>query len=209
MSRSSQGPAPDPGEVTRWMSEAAGVIVGIDIGEVERACEALRRVRAADRAIFVAGNGGSATSASHMAADLQKAASPNRMRTRAVSLSDNLASITAWGNDVSFDNIFSEQLQSLAQPDDALVLISVSGSSPNLVNAARAARGMGVRTVGLLGRDGGALASLVDHAVIVRSEDYGWVESAHVVLLHVFTNGLRAQALGVVDPMASTPASAP
>jgi D-sedoheptulose 7-phosphate isomerase len=174
-----------------WLEEAATCVRGIDAGEVERAVAALRVVRQAGRTIFTAGNGGSASTASHFALDLQKAARPDGRGTRAIALSDNMGLVTAWANDAGFDRVFAEQLLALGEPGDALVLISVSGASPNLVAAAAVARERGVATVAFLGKDGGQLRELVDHPVIVRSDDYGWVESAHLVLEHVVTYALR------------------
>lgn len=173
------------------MREAARVVAVIDVDAVGRALSALLRVRAEGRTIFVAGNGGSASTASHFALDLQKAARPDGAGTRAVSLSDSVGLITAWSNDATFERVFAEQVSVLAQAGDALVVLSVSGSSPNLVAAVQTARERGLVTVGFLGKDGGLARTLVDHAVIVPSDDYGWVECAHLVLAHVLTYALR------------------
>jgi len=102
--------------------------------------------------------------------------------------------VTAWGNDTDFDRVFAEQLEVLGRPGDALVIVSVSGSSPNLMALISAARLLGIRTVGLLGRTGGKARDLVDVAVLVPSDDYGWVESAHVVLHHALTYAVREAA---------------
>jgi len=179
--------------VREWIAEASRVIAAVDAGAVAGAIEALAAVRAQGGTIFLAGNGGSAATASHMALDLQKAARGDGQATRAISLSDNVGLITAWANDESFESVFAEQLEALARPCDALVVISVSGSSPNLTAALRAARAKGLVTVGLLGRDGGLARALVEHVVVVPSHDYGWVESAHMMLEHVITYALRSE----------------
>ena len=181
----------DVGRIRKWLDEAAQVVASIDPGTLGSAMAALAAVRDRDGTIFVAGNGGSAAAASHLALDLQKATRGNGVKTRAVSLADSVALITAWANDESFERVFAEQLEALARSGDALVVISVSGSSPNLVAALRTARSKGLITVGLLGKDGGQARALVDHAVVVPSYDYGWVESAHGMLAHVLTYALR------------------
>ena len=177
--------------VRTWLDQAARVVAAVDADAVVAAVRALGEVRSRGGTIFVAGNGGSASTASHFALDLQKAARLNGRPIRAVSLSDNVGLITAWANDEDFDRVFAEQLVALAEPEDALVIFSVSGSSPNLIAALEVARERGLTTVGFLGGDGGRARALVDHAVIVPSADYGWVESAHLVLEHVVTYALR------------------
>lgn len=181
--------------IGEWLGEVARVIQAIDPGAVARTAQALAEVGARGATIFIAGNGGSASTASHLALDLQKAGrAPGGRGTRAVALTDSVPLLTAWANDADYDRVFSEQLEVLAAPGDALVVISVSGSSRNLIAALDTARALGMVTVGLLGENGGKAAEMVDHAVIVRSGDYGWVESAHVVLHHILTYTLRDAA---------------
>ncbi len=179
----------------RWLDAAAGLLRAIDPAAVAKAAEALCQVRARGGTIYTAGNGGSAATASHLALDLQKAArTPSGSGTRAVCLSDSVGLITAWGNDTAFDRVFAEQLEILGQPGDGLVVISVSGSSPNLLPLLELARDRDILSVGLLGRDGGRARELVDVSVVVPSDDYGCVESAHVALHHVLTYAVRASA---------------
>jgi len=177
--------------LARSLAEAAEALRGVDVGSVARAVTALAAVRARGGVIYTAGNGGSAATASHLALDLQKAAG-----VRAVSLSDNPGLITAWGNDTSFERVFAGQLEVLGRDTDGVIVISVSGSSPNLIALLDVARAKGIPSVGLLGRDGGPAAALVDVPVVVPSGDYGWVESVHVVLHHVLTYALRDAAAG-------------
>lgn len=181
--------------VRRRCDEMQAVLAALDHEAIAHTIEALVRVRADGGTIFTCGNGGSAGTASHLALDLQKAARSNRSTTRAVCLSDSVGLVTAWANDTDFERVFAEQLAVLANPGDALAVISVSGSSPNLIRVLEEARRIGVLTIGLLGKDGGAARRLCDHSVIVRDHDYGWVESAHVVLHHIFTYGLRDAAV--------------
>src|SRR5438445_2661737 len=149
--------ASDDGALRGWLEEAADVLRAVDAGAVARAVQVLMDVRARGGVIYTAGNGGSAGTASHLALDLQKVGG-----ARAVSLSDSVGLITAWGNDASFDRVFAEQLEVLGRPEDAVVVISVSGSSPNLIALLEVARDKRMPSVGLLGKDGGRAAAMVD-----------------------------------------------
>jgi D-sedoheptulose 7-phosphate isomerase len=178
--------------IDNWLREMVAVIEQTNVAELERAVDLLFDTYRAGRTILVCGNGGSASTASHLACDFQKATvAPGAARVRCISLVDNVASLTAWGNDNSFDEVFSQPLRSLAAPGDTLIVISASGNSPNVLCALAAARDMRVRTIALLGFGGGQAASLVDVPVVLESRDYGWVESAHLVLEHVLTYALR------------------
>ena len=160
--------------------------------------EVLRSSLVAGRTVFIIGNGGSAALASHFACDLGKSllgADPrtNRSRFRVRSLTDNTATLTAWANDEGYTCVFSEQLRASADPGDAVVAISASGNSPNIVEGLRWARANGLRTVGLLGKQGGASLELCDAAVVVPSDDYGLIEGLHGVLTHEITSWLMAE----------------
>ncbi|MCD6506786.1 SIS domain-containing protein [Candidatus Poribacteria bacterium] len=136
--------------------------------------------------IFVAGNGGSASTASHFACDLGKGtAVEGKPRLRVISMADNLSLLTAWANDVSYEAIFVEQLKNLMRPDDLLIAISASGNSPNVLRAAEYARQLGCKVIGLTGFGGGKLAKLADIAIVVESDKYGPVEDIHLVLDHI------------------------
>ncbi|HSW31593.1 MAG TPA: SIS domain-containing protein [Longimicrobiales bacterium] len=176
----------------RWLDEARAALDTVSTEEVGAALQVLLRTREAGGTLFAAGNGGSATTCSHLALDFQRAVrADDGLRTRATSLADSVGSITAWANDEAYAAVFSRQLELQARPGDCLIVASVSGDSPNLVAAVAWAREHGLSTVGLLGREGGALRAMVDAAVVVRSHDYGWVESAHLVLEHVLTCALK------------------
>src|SRR5437764_7196198 len=147
--------------------------------------------------VFVAGNGGSAATASHMACDLGKtvlgqAGDRQDRRFKVIALTDNVPLITAWANDVGYDAIFAEQLRNLANPGDVLIVLTGSGNSPNIVQAVSAARELRVTTIGLLGFDGGSVKTLLDHAVLVDSRSYRYIEDAHTVLNHLITAYFKA-----------------
>ncbi len=159
---------------------------------VGRIVPILLRARASGRTVFFFGNGGSASTASHFVVDLSKvAARGDGPRIRCVGLSDNIPSLTAWGNDTEYSRIFSEQLKILAQPGDVAIALSGSGNSPNVLAGVRAAKELGVTTIGLTGIGGGQLKDLADVAVVVPSNSMQHTEDVHVLILHLLTAYLR------------------
>lgn len=138
--------------------------------------------------VFVLGNGGSASTASHIANDLSKATIvPGAHRMKVISLADNLALISAWANDTSYDAIFREQLENLLEPGDTVIAISASGNSPNVLQAVAFARERGAFTMGWTGLTGGRLKALAHLCVHVPTDDVGMIESAHLVIDHAVT----------------------
>jgi D-sedoheptulose 7-phosphate isomerase len=139
--------------------------------------------------VFTLGNGGSASTASHMAADLAKnTISANMRRFRVLSLNDNQALLTALANDLGYENVFSEQLKNLIRAGDLLVAISASGNSPNVLNAIRYARTQCAGVVGILGFQGGEAAQLADLAIVVPCDHYGVIEDVHVIVNHILVD---------------------
>ena len=142
--------------------------------------------------VLFCGNGGSASTASHMAAALGKnTVFDGRTRLRVLSLNDNMAWFSALANALGFENVFVEQMENLLQPGDLLIAISASGNSPNVVRAAEFAQAHGGRTIALVGFTGGRLREICDVVVHLPSSDYGQVEDGHLVLNHIFTAALR------------------
>jgi len=138
--------------------------------------------------VFVMGNGGSATTASHFARDLRiGAAAKEKPRVRAHSLADNMALVTALANDIDYSSIFEEQLIGQLEKGDVVIGISGSGNSPNVLRAIEYARKNGAITVGLIGFGGGKLKDLVHSSIILSSKDYGQVEDVHATLAHIIT----------------------
>lgn len=178
-----------------YIERVIAALRALDRDAVGRVVDALAATRARGGTVFLCGNGGSAATASHMAADLAKGAPVGRvtgLRTHA--LADSAPILTAWGNDADFASVFAEQVRTLVRAGDALVAISASGNSPNIVRAVEEARALGAVTIGFSGFGGGRLADLVDHAVVVASGEYGPVEDAHLVLNHAIAEALRAVA---------------
>jgi D-sedoheptulose 7-phosphate isomerase len=176
-----------------YLSAFSELLQEIDLEAVERVVELLRRVRDADRTVYVAGNGGSAATASHWANDLGKATKvSSRGFMRVMCLSDNVSWLTALANDEGYARVFSGQLENFAGHGDLFVVISASGNSENLVDAVQLARERDVATVGLVGFDGGRLKDLVDECLWIPTPhgEYGLVESGHSVLCDVLTTCL-------------------
>ncbi|MBM4186499.1 MAG: SIS domain-containing protein [Gemmatimonadetes bacterium] len=173
--------------VRRRCREAADLIAGLD-GQADRIAaiaEQYRRAFVGGGTVFFAGNGGSAAHAQHIAAEYSVRFRAERPPYRAMALTPDAPGLTAAGNDLGFDQIYARQIEALARPGDLLVVVSTSGQSPNLLEAARAARRRGIAVVGLLGRDGGLLAGLVDDALVVQSGDTARIQEAHLVIDHI------------------------
>ena len=158
----------------------------IDTSRVEQAIEWFREARDGAKHIFVCGNGGSASTASHFTCDIVKGASYNRdTRFRIMALTDSLATLTAYSNDVSYDCVFVEQLKNFAQAGDLVMCISGSGNSANVVRAMEYANSAGCRTIALTGRDGGKLGPLAQLNIQVAVPHMGRIEDAHMVVCHM------------------------
>ena len=163
-------------------------IDSIDLGSVQRAIQILAEARDAARSIFVCGNGGSASSASHFACDIVKGASFERSkRFRIMALTDSLPTLTAYSNDVSYECVFVEQLKNFAAPGDVVLAISGSGNSANVLRAVEYANWVGCRTIALTGRDGGKLGPLAELNVQVSHPHMGRIEDCHMVVLHMIS----------------------
>jgi D-sedoheptulose 7-phosphate isomerase len=197
-----------PSVAVDFLAEAARTLGRIPAQPIDDAIDLLLRARSTGQRVFVIGNGGSAATASHFVCDLVKSAEVSGFDPlRAFSLSDNIPLLTAWGNDASYSRVFAEQVRALADEGDVLIAISASGNSPNIVAGLSAALAKGVRTIGLLGFDGGAALDLVDIAIHVPSHDYGVVEAAHGAVAHAITFAMSRRLRE--DPFALTLGRAP
>ena len=161
--------------------------VGATLGPAvtQAATLVIATLRAGHKLLFC-GNGGSAADAQHLAAELTgRYAHPQRRALPALALTTDTSVLTALGNDLGFDRIFARQVEALGQPGDLLIAISTSGGSPNVMAAVHQARHQGLCTIGLLGRDGGQLANLVDLAIIVPSSVTPLIQEMHISLGHL------------------------
>ncbi len=150
--------------------------------------EALRLVRetvARGGTLFFCGNGGSAADAQHMATEYVVRYMRNRRAYPAVALTTDTSLLTAAGNDIGFENVFSRQVEALAKPGDLLVIHSTSGNSPNVLRAAEAAREKGVAVLAFSARDGGKLRALADHSVVIPTERTDRAQELHLCIEHV------------------------
>lgn len=181
-----------------------GLLQQIEPGALARIVQHLRRAGDRGATIYIAGNGGSAATASHWVNDLGKATKcSGEAPLRVMSLSDNMSWLTALANDEGYERVFSGQLENFARPGDVLIVLSASGNSPNLVEAVELARLRGVFTIALLGFDGGVLKSKVDECLWLATEKgaYGLVESGHSLLCHILTTCLmQPPAAGAAEP---------
>ena len=148
------------------------------------------------RKIIWFGNGGSATQSQHMAGEFVGRFRADRRSLPSISLTENVASITAIGNDYSYEQIFSRQLEGLAQPGDVAVGLSTSGNSPNVLRALRRAKELGVATVGLTGGSGGQMMNLCDVCVCIPSTTTARIQEVHLTIGHILC-GLIEDALGL------------
>ncbi len=148
---------------------------------------------AGGRTLFFAGNGGSAATAQHMAAEYVVRFAAERGAMRAVALTTDTSVLTAAANDLGFESIFARQIEALGAPGDVVSLHSTSGESDNLLHAAEAAHRLGMTVVGFLGRDGGRLRPLVDIALLIPSDDTSHIQELHLAVEHLIAGALEAQ----------------
>lgn len=181
--------------ISSYFSRALKSISEVDQAQILELLSLLRNTRKSGATVFIAGNGGSASTAEHIALDWMLGTSLLNPSLRVISLAMSSASITATGNDVSFDAVFSRQLKSLANKGDLLVVISASGNSANLVGLVQEAMGMGVQVVAITGFDGGHLAKVADLSVHVPTAigDYGVSEDLHLMIGHIVKEVLIAE----------------
>ena len=162
--------------------------------QIVRIFDALKQARNSGHAVYTMGNGGSASTASHFAADLLKTSLvKDGPRFRAISLNDNVPVVLAWANDLSYKDVFSGQLASFVRRGDAAVGISGSGNSENVLEAMGLARRSGAVTIGLTGKGGGRLKDLCDECLIVPSDDMLLIESVHLSVCHALTAAFRQE----------------
>ncbi|MDQ6706895.1 MAG: SIS domain-containing protein [Acidobacteriota bacterium] len=170
----------------QYRTDLVATIEKIDATRVQQAIQLFEDARDNGKHIFVCGNGGSASTASHFACDMVKGASYQRdQRFRIMALTDQLPTLTAYANDVSYDSVFVEQLRNFAQPGDLFMGISGSGNSPNVIQAMEYANSTGCRTIALTGRDGGKLGPLAQLNIQIPVPHMGRIEDAHMIVCHM------------------------
>lgn len=188
-------------DIERYWLGLAELAQAMPVDLIERAGGLLLDCYRREGTVFIVGNGGSAATASHFACDLAKGTRNEFTPAfRVIPLTDNMPLITAWANDISYERVFAEQLASLVRPGDAVVLISASGNSANVLACAQVAQRVGATTIGFTGRGGGKLRPLVDLLICTPSDQIELVEDAHIAICHSVCVALRRrlQGLGTV-----------
>jgi D-sedoheptulose 7-phosphate isomerase len=190
-----------------YLAELDAVLAGVPHQAIDTVVRALLTAYDDGRMIFIAGNGGSAATASHFANDLAKATIvPGQPRFRVIALTDNVPLLTAWSNDSSYADAFAEQLRPLVRPGDVFIAISGSGNSENVLRAADVAHTSGAIVIGLTGFDGGKLRDRCHQSVHVPCTVMAQVEDAHLIIQHAICLYLReviADAARIVSTAAA------
>ncbi len=163
---------------------------------IEAVIDALYRARIESRQVFILGNGGSASTASHFVCDLGKnTRKPGWPHFRVIGLTDNMALFSAFANDEGYDRVFAQQLISLVQPGDIVIGISTSGDSKNVINAIQMANENQAFTIGFTGFGGGVLRDLVQLEIRVASDCIEQIEDTHLMLAHLIVTVLRQRVV--------------
>ena len=169
----------------------------------------LQKARRKGSQVFILGNGGSASTASHFACDLAKNTRQEGLpHFRVIGLTDNMAMFSALANDGGYENVFSEQLASLVRPGDIVIAISASGNSKNVINATETAHRYEATVIGFTGFDGGRLGQLANINIQVNSNIIEHVEDIHLMLEHLIVSSIKGQVRTVVNvtaPIAELP----
>jgi D-sedoheptulose 7-phosphate isomerase len=170
----------------QYFGELQRVVARLSHDGIDQIADALYKAYESERIVYTFGNGGSASLASHFACDLGKGTAycNGGKRFRALALTDNLSTLTAWANDSSYEDIFSEQLRNFVHPQDVAFAISGSGNSKNVLNALEVAREAGATTLGISGFEGGQMKSLCDICVVVPSNNMQIIEDMHLAMAH-------------------------
>lgn len=186
-------------DIAKYLQAVQATINNLDPEVIASFATHLENAYNSNQSIYVIGNGGSAANASHFAQDLAKGIffeKPVAKTMKAISLTDNIAHITAIANDTGYQNIFSAQLNTFANTGDVLVCISGSGNSENIVEAVKAAKQKNMFVIGVTGFDGGQLKTMSDFVVHVPLHEMCTVESIHSIIFHLIVLELRERLAG-------------
>lgn len=180
------------GFANSYLNQVGVVLSKIPLEKLEQVICRIEATRCMGQVVFICGNGGSAATAIHFASDLAKGAlAANKPPIKARALCENISLMTAWSNDVSYDDVFTKCMYAWIKPMDVLIAISGSGNSKNILNAVDMARSMGATTIGFAGFDGGKLKNKVDICVTIPCYSMEQVEDVHLLLCHLITTCLR------------------
>ena len=176
----------------KYLQYLSTVLEKLDEKAIGSFIELILKVREDGKTIYFIGNGGSAATASHFSNDLMIGTRSSRKPFKAISLTDNVAVLTAIGNDFGYEELFTKQLEPLLQAGDLVVAISASGNSSNIIKALELAKKRECKTIGLSGFDGGKLKEMADVSLHVQTPkgEYGPVEDIHMIFDHIIGNYL-------------------
>ena len=184
--------------VESYLNEFKRILSDLDKDKISQLVDKIKETNEKGRTIFLIGNGGSASTASHWACDLVKGTikdfeDKNEKRLKVICLTDNIPIMTAYANDLSYDEIFSQPLKNLVKKGDLLIAITCSGKSKNIMRGIEVAKEAGNYVFSLVGFDGGNVAPISDNFLIVPSKNYGIIEDFHLVLNHLVTASLKGK----------------
>ena len=180
--------------ITNYVSQLQQTLNQLPNDRIVQVIDLLHSARLAGRKIFIMGNGGSASTATHFVCDLAKNTRKEGWpHFKVIGLADNMAIFSAYANDEGYENVFAQQLANLVMPQDIVIGISASGHSKNVLNAMLLAKSQDATTIGFTGFDGGRLSSMVDINIHVNSNIIEHVEDIHLVLEHMIVKALREQ----------------
>ena len=166
-------------------------------GDILKAVDAIIRTYNSKGKVLLCGNGGSAADSQHIATELMiRMTKPDRRALAAVALTTDSSMLTAGGNDIGFENIFSRQVEGLGNPGDTLIAISTSGKSENINRAITEAKKHGMTVVGFLGKDGGSAKALVDVPIIIPSNDTQRIQEGHITVAHIICGIIENEMFG-------------
>lgn len=182
--------------ISAYFDDVKSTLDRMDRAPIDAAVALLHQARLDGRQVFVMGNGGSASTASHMVCDLAKnTRHSDRPHLKVIGLTDNMALFSAYSNDEGYGNVFARQLASLIQDDDIVIAISTSGRSENVIRAIEVAQQHHARIIAMTGFDSGVIGNLVDVNIHVPSESVEQIEDIHLIVEHLIAKMLRDREL--------------
>lgn len=182
-------------QIESYMTTLTETVRQLPVDRIARVVETLRVARLNGKQVFIMGNGGSASTASHFVCDLAKnTRRPGLPHFRVIGLTDNMAILSAYANDEGYENVFAAQLANFVEADDVVIAISASGNSANVIKGIEEARNSRAVTIGFTGFDGGRLGAMVDIQVHVNSKIIEHVEDIHLMLEHMIVKTLKDSA---------------
>ena len=179
-----------------YISEKSNLLQSIDFSELESIIKLLKKCFKNKNILYTCGNGGSSSLADHFVCDfIKQTNNKTSLNVKAISLTSNFSLISAISNDLNYNQIFSFQIKKLCKKNDVLFLFSVSGNSPNLIEAVKVSKKIGVKTVSFTGFNGGKLSKISDYNLNFQMANYGLVEDCHVTIMHFLSQFIRSEKI--------------